>query len=404
MTKKLISFLGILILIPFCFRLYAVPIVNNSGHSGEDTLTFNILNFLPSGNPANKLDSAYFTVFKSHTNDVVFRDSSTGVTMPGVDSFVIGGDVVYYFHRSVSDIDGSGADGVYSYNFMAIYDDSSMRTPTNGQFQITGWELDDFGDSAGLAALRSTIALDSLHLIIDSLMAALDTLQNQDDWVSSFVAATDQVTPTDTTSSGNSLFACSGGEGGYSVQLVVFDSSTSQVVPGAGMAVRNVNQTALIAVGSTDMQGEASFNLAADSFVVIVSSPGFIFDNFDTLVVSGSGIDTVFGYQFNPGTPADPTLCRVYGYIFDIEGNPESDAKIAGSLPAGARRLGTTIVSPFKVETQTDVDGYFYLDLIPSANLTPPESKYEITITLDDGTVLRERITVPDLSSWQLTW
>ncbi len=209
--KKIVLVSTLLLLIPFCFKCFGVPIVNNSGNSSEDTLTFNILNLLPSGNPADKLDSAYFTVFKSNTNDVVFRDSSAGVSMTGVDSFVIGGDVVYYFHRAAADIDGAGAVGTYSYNFLSVYDDSSMRTPTLGQFQITGWELDDIGDSAGLAARSASKSLDSLHLLIDYLMAILDTLQNQDDWVSAFNNATDKVTPTDTTSSGHGILTYSGG-------------------------------------------------------------------------------------------------------------------------------------------------------------------------------------------------
>ncbi len=384
--KKIVLILTMLLLIPFCLKSFGTPVVNNSGSSSEDTLTFNILNLLPSGNPAEKLDSAYFTVFKSNTNDIIFRDSSTGVSMTGVDSFVIGGDVVYYFHRAVADIDGAGAFGTYSYNFLSMYDDSSMRTPTLGQFQIVGWELDDIGDSAGLAASNSLKSLDSLHLLIDSIMAILDTLQNQDDWIS------------------NEISGLSGGGGGYSYQLVVVDSGVSQVIPGVSLTIRNLDQSALIAIGTSNTLGVASFNLNAASYVAIASSPGYIFENFDTLDIAGASVDSVYGYQFDPGTPADPDLCRVYGYLYDIEGNPEDEATVAGSLPSGVSRFGSTIVSPFRKETDTDVSGYFYIDLIPSVNLTPADSKYEITITLSDGTVLRERLLVPDLSSWMLTW
>ncbi len=548
--KKIVLVSTLLLLIPFCLKSSGVPIVNNSGNSSEDTLTFNILNLLPSGNPADKLDSGYFTVFKSNTDDVVFRDSSAGVSMTGVDSFVIGGDVVYYFHRAAADIDGIGAVGTYSYNFLSVYDDSSMRTPTLGQFQITGWELDDIGDSTGLAARSAEMSLDSLHLLIDSLMAILDTLQNQDDWVSAFDNATDKVTPTDTTASGHGILTYSGGTdstfllkrfaisganstsgsfyvenssvnspavffdangagstsiglltdggsgigiytkgstidiglgvsgtiengsggkilmdnnvvyadtianrvledsssykifdsaqvassvwntpqsnhtnagtfgkyldteisglsgggGGYSYQLVVIDSGVSQIIPGVGLTIRNLDQSVLIAVGTTDILGTASFNLNAASYIAIASSPGYIFENFDTVVVAGAGVDTVYGWQFDPGTPADPSLCRVYGYLYDIEGSPEDGATVAAWLPSGVSRLGSTIVSPFSKETKTDDSGYFYIDLIPSADLTPATSKYEIAITLSDGTVLRERLLIPDLSSWMLTW
>ncbi len=527
--KKIVLILTMLLLIPFCFKSFCTPVVNNSGSSGEDTLTFNILNLLPSGNPAVKLDSAYFTVFKSNTNNIIFRDSSTGVSMTGVDSFVIGGDVVYYFHRAVADIDGAGVDGIYSYNFLSVYDDSSMRTPTLGQFQIVGWELDDIGDSAGLAASNSLKSLDSLHLLIDSIMAIIDTLQNQDNWVSKeaslFRPSIDSVivdgtqfatlngvitstnlagsgldaigeatwknidtihvdtsligkwlsTGTDTSAikammnnnefmkstdsalidvSSNLAYAdtianrvledsssyknfdsaqvastvwntpqsnhtvagtfgkyldteisgLSGGGGGFSYQLVVVDSGAGQIIPGVSLTIRNLDQSALIATGTSNILGVASFNLNAASYVAIASSPGYIFENFDTVVVAGTGVDSVYGYQFDPGTPADPDLCRVYGYLYDIEGNPEDEATVAASLPSGVSRFGSIIVSPFRKETDTDVSGYFYIDLIPSTNLTPADSKYEIAITLSDGTVLRERLLIPDLDSWILTW
>jgi len=548
--KKTVLVSTIVLLFPFCLESFGVPIVNNSGNSSEDTLTFNILNLLPSGNPADKLDSAYFTVFKSGTDNIVFKDSSAGVGMTGVDSFVIGGDVVYYFHRAVADIDGAGAVGIYSYNFLSVYNDSGMRTPTVGQFQITGWELDDIGDSAGLAASGVDKSLDSMHLLIDSLMAVLDTLQNQDDWVSAFDNATDKVTPTDTTLSGQGILTYSGGTdstfllrrfaisganssggsfyvensslnspavffnasgagsasiglladggsgigiytkgtaidfglgvsgtiengsgnkvlmdndfiyadtianrvledsssyknfdsaqvasavwnspqgnhtgagtfgkyldaeisglsgggGGYSYQLVVVDSGTGQTIPGVSLTLRNLDQSALIAVGTTNILGTAAFNLNTESYIAIASSPGYIFENFDTVIVAGAGIDTVFGCRFDAGTPADPGLCRVYGYLYDIEGNPEKNATVAVWLPSGVSRLGTTIVSPFRKETKTDDSGYFYIDLIPSADLTPATSRYEIAITLSDGTVLRERLLIPDLSSWMLTW
>ena len=100
--KKIILVSACLLLIPFCLRSNSVPILNNSGSSSEDTLTFTILNLWPNGNPANKLDSAYYTVFKNNANDIIFRDSSTGVSMPGVDSFVIGGDVVESDDRCIS--------------------------------------------------------------------------------------------------------------------------------------------------------------------------------------------------------------------------------------------------------------------------------------------------------------
>jgi len=502
---------------------WGTALVNNSGSSGEDTLSFVILNLGPDGNPAAALDSGYLAVFKSGADDVIFSDSGIGTVMVGVDSVIIGGDVMYYFHRAAADIDGDGDPGVYAYQFTAVYADSAMRTPTVGTFQITGWELDDIGDSIGLAAARSAQALDSLHLIIDSLMAVLDTVQDGSNGINANLRAihddaaaagaledmldgTGGVTVelgrlvisgangTDGSlaivnssgpgcycratggdgsdgvglhisgnthavyleaQQGSGLRAESNGSGYYSIELlgsgsirgaidtarfispeaadtvagrvledslhyqgqsagggnglysrtvIACDSTLDQVIPGVRLAVRNLDQTALLALGTTDSRGQVGLNLDPDSILLIPIAPGYIFGAYDTVVVSGAGVDTVFADRFDPGTPDSPDLCRLYGFLYDLAGSPEGDAEIRAMLPAGSHRCGGGIITPFEILSVSDSTGYFYLDLIPSVRLEPDSTAYDISIRLGDGTVLRERVIVPDLDSWLLTW
>jgi hypothetical protein len=196
----------------------------------------------------------------------------------------------------------------------------------------------------------------------------------------------------------------SAGSGLYSRQIVAYDSTIDQVIPGASVAVRNLEQSALLAQGHTDSRGHAQFNLNADTLLVVAFAPGYIFHSFDTINVSGPGIDTVFGSSFDPGEPALLDLCRLYGFLYDIGGTPERGAEITAWLPSGVTRTGGAIISPYKKLTATDSTGYFYLDLIPSTLLTSGNAKYEITITRADGTILRQRIIVPDLPGYQLTW
>ncbi|MFH2036802.1 MAG: hypothetical protein ABIJ45_10400 [Candidatus Zixiibacteriota bacterium] len=194
------------------------------------------------------------------------------------------------------------------------------------------------------------------------------------------------------------------GSGIYACQIVAFDSSVDMAVPGVRIAVRNLAQTSLSGCGATDNNGTVIFNLDADSFLVNAVSSGYIFESFDSLIVDGAEFDTIFGYQFNPGAPENPNLCRVFGYLFDINGQPENYATIKASLPGGAVLNGSNIISPFSVSAVTNSNGYFYLDLIPSTDLNPATTRYEITITRTDGTILRERIIIPDQANWQLTW
>jgi len=194
------------------------------------------------------------------------------------------------------------------------------------------------------------------------------------------------------------------GSGIYAVAIQVLDSSTGQPVPGVDLAVRNLQQTALLAVGRTDSDGRVGFNLDAGSLVTIARAAGYLFHGCDTTVVVGGGTDTIYGLTFDPGLPTSPSLCRVYGLVYDVNGYPLGGVSVTASLPAGVSRAGSIVVSPLPVAAETDSTGYFYLDLIPSTLLVPVGTRYEITVGSSDGLILRRRVDVPDQGSWQLTW
>lgn len=184
----------------------------------------------------------------------------------------------------------------------------------------------------------------------------------------------------------------------------MYDSLNHQPIIGVNVAIRNTAQTALLFVAQSDNDGGASFNLDAALYVAVADAPGYIFSAFDTITVAGTGADTIFGYRFDPGAPSSPSLCRVYGYVYDINGLPQSAATVAAFLPSGTVRSGEMVVAPNAVSTVTDSTGYFALDLIPSDSLNPSHTKYEFTISRADGTILRQRVQVPVSSTWRLNW
>lgn len=194
------------------------------------------------------------------------------------------------------------------------------------------------------------------------------------------------------------------GSGAYSISIVAYDQTSSQPVPNAGVAVRNVDQTILIAAGSTDYNGLASFNLDPGSFLVSATAPGYIFNAFDTVQVTGPVVDTLFAVRFDPGLADNPALCRVNGAVYSVQGIPEVGAVVRARLTGGVSRVSSLVISPISVETVTDSTGYFFLDLIPSALLTPAAGEYEITITRNDGAILRKRVLVPNAPTWTLNW
>lgn len=404
MMKKLSSLLLVAVLLPSLVA--ATPIVNNSGQSAEDSISFAFVALDSLGNPTTA--DSFFVLVIGPSGDSVFAEAITSASTR-LDSAVVNGAPVYIYRASVADIDGAGAIGGYAVSILARTGSFSLTTPFMGSFQIVDWELDDLGDTVGLAARYASAALDSLGRCLE----ALDTLSIGTATVdSATVARAVWNTPqTNHTTSGTfgryldtEISGIGSGSGAFAFSLVTMDSSAEQPVGGARLAVRTLDQSGLIAVGGTNSEGRCDFNLDADSFLVIASAPGFIFGAYDTLVVMGSGTDTVRGYRLDAGEPTSPSLCRVYGYVYSVTGIPSEEATVTAYLPRGVTRQGQLIVSPFPTSTTTDSSGYFYLDLIPSDSLTGDDTRYEITIDRPDGTILRKRLTIPDATSWQLTW
>ena len=195
-----------------------------------------------------------------------------------------------------------------------------------------------------------------------------------------------------------------GGQGSYPVTVQTHDSITGLAVPGVKVSIHNLQITALMALGLTDNDGRVVFNLDSDNYVMSAVAPGYIFAAYDTLAVSGATTDTIDGYRFDPGSPSEPGLCRVYGFIYGIDGLPMKDIQVTAELPEGVVRYNSIIVSPFKRTAVSDSLGYFYLDLIPSATMQPDGAKYLISAAYPSGTILKRHVHIPDSSTWLFSW
>jgi hypothetical protein len=406
----------IIIVLPgliFVHHGHGFGIVNNSSSSvsPEDSICIPFFNLDSLGRNIGGLDTAKIMVFNPG-GDSVFCESVTGIAgriKIGVDN----GDTSYRWAAQVSDIDGNGQYGQYIVKITAKSDQSGawLKTPILSGFQLISKEFDD-AMASEIDSTKKT--LDSLYIALARTKSILDSLQSQDNWVmakndSVIIDRSSNLSFADTIANRvleDSMHYWGIGNGGgiYSHQLFVIDSSLEQAIPMAGIEIHNIEQTSLIALGQTNSLGYSNFNLLEDSFLVNVFAAGYIFDGFDTLIVSGSGVDTIFGFHFMPENPASPDLCRLYGFLYDISRLPSVSATVTAYLPAGVVRSGGGIISPYKKTTATDTLGYFFIDLIPNNDLIPDTTKYEIIITLSNGTILRERIVIPDMPSWQLSW
>jgi len=460
-VKRMIFFVSALIL--FLTQPAFTSAILSNGESGEDSISISIHITDSLGNPAQtQADSFYVSVVGPSGDSITTVSGVASTAGLNVDSLLVSGiGWRYVYADAVDDIDGTGVPGRYEVTFCARDVDPGYVNCRTTSFQLVDDHLND-----QLAAITT---------ILDSLTAVLDSLKNQDDWVSAYDPDQDTVTAdvcgltedggqeiadavlnedtaghqeagsfavlfkdtaayqgsasgltaseitdsvwdelqADHTAAGTfgnyldaavSSIETSTGSGTYPVTLTAFDSLNGQVIPGAKLSVYNISLSALVAVGITDTEGRLACNLDADSFVVSAFAPGYSFDAYDTLLITGDAVDTVRACPFDPGQPSSPKLCRVYGFLYSIDGVPIEDVIVSAELPEGGVRYGTLIISPYARTTVSNSVGYFYLDLIPSGDLDPAETPYVFSAVYPSGTILKRQIIVPDTSTWILDW
>jgi hypothetical protein len=407
--------------------------------STADRARFEVYALDSSGFPATP-DSGHVLVWfqgeaTANSASYTSRWTNAGAGSAEIDRVRYASHTYYYFVDSVADIDNNEGNGVFT-GVVVLYT-KLLPTPNRFTFTVAGDELSDYwaevkriGDSInaydGWIARQSTVTGSLTAVVTDTTCTGQQLAVMPDHWTAAdstayqgsaagldsadiaravwnAPAANHAVSGTygaylDTTVSSFTV-----GSGAFSTTLFAYDTSNAQAVAGVRLAVWNSSLTSLKAVVMTGTTGSVGINVDSGSYVISATAPGYLFAAYDTIVVSGSQVDTLRGYQFDPGTPTSPGLCRVYGYLFTSNGDAESGARISAWLPSGVTRLENLIISPTPVSVTTNEYGFFYLDLIPSSLLNG-EPKYEITINRTDGTILRKRLTVPDTAQWQLAW
>jgi hypothetical protein len=195
------------------------------------------------------------------------------------------------------------------------------------------------------------------------------------------------------------------GGGTEAETLVVVSVDDSTLIQGARTTIRTIEQSTVKVDGlSTDVNGRLIVELDADSFFVAVTANNYT-QALDTLLVeAGGGTDTIWMASFDPGNPATPELCRVYGWVYDISGQPLSAVTVKVEIPAEFQpvKYDGVIITPFRKTAETDVSGYWQIDLLPNSILSDPESRYFFTVEYPSGVVFKAKVEVPNQASWQL--
>jgi len=244
--------------------------------------------------------------------------------------------------------------------------------------------------------------VDTVDSINEEITASVDTSQiktmnNNNQWGASY-----------TWSYSTRTLTSGAGSGANSVVIRCKQSSDSSNIALAQIQVLDSTENSTIGLLTSDSQGRGFFALDNGTYCVRLYKPGWQFTVPETLKVNGNENEnedtTYYADAFNPGSPPEASLCRVYGWIYDINNQPVVGAKIEASIKTIPLRYENVIISPYYKSTTTDDEGFWYLDLYPNSVLSPYDTKYIFFIYSPSGTILRIETTVPNQSSWELQW
>ena len=192
------------------------------------------------------------------------------------------------------------------------------------------------------------------------------------------------------------------GSGANSVVIRCKQAGDSSHIAFAQIQVLDSTENSTIGLLTSDSQGRGFFALNNGIYCVRLYKPGWQFTVPETLKVNGNEDTIYYADAFDPGSPPQASLCRVYGWIYDINNQPVAGAKIQASIKIIPLRYENVVISPYYQSTTTDDEGYWYLDLYPNSALNPSDTKYIFFIYSPSGTILKIETAVPNQSSWEL--
>jgi hypothetical protein len=192
------------------------------------------------------------------------------------------------------------------------------------------------------------------------------------------------------------------GTGANQVIINTFQLPDSIPVIGTQVQVLNQDQSATVGLLNSNSSGQVVFALDNGIYKLRMYKSSWVFTVPESIIVSGNLSDTFYANLFNPGNPPAANLCRVYGWIRDLKGQPLAGVTVEAKISTTPLRYQSVLISSFYKTTSTDSDGYWYLDLYPNSALTPSNTQYDFTIYIPNGTILRMKTAVHQQSSWEL--
>ena len=194
------------------------------------------------------------------------------------------------------------------------------------------------------------------------------------------------------------------GSGVNSVVVRCKSLSDSSAITSTKIQVLDSTEITTFGLLTSDSQGRGFFALDEGVYCVRLQRSGWQFTLPETLIVDGDEDTTYYAEAFDPGLPPQASLCRVYGWVYDINDQPMAGTKIEAGIRTVPLRYQNVVISPYYKSMLTDNDGFWYMDLYPNLSLNPSDTKYVFHILSPSGTILRIETEVPDQTNWELTW
>lgn len=192
------------------------------------------------------------------------------------------------------------------------------------------------------------------------------------------------------------------GSGAYGVVIRCKNASDDSPIAFAQIQVLDSTENSTAGILTSDSQGRGFFALDQGVYCIRLYKPGWQFTVPETLKVDQDKDTIYYAQVFDPGSPPQASLCRVYGWIFDINDQPVVGTKIEADIKTLPVRYESLLISPYYKSTTTDENGYWYLDLYPNSVLSPSGTKHTFHIFSTSGTILKLEAEVPDQTSWEM--
>jgi len=203
------------------------------------------------------------------------------------------------------------------------------------------------------------------------------------------------------------------GEGAYAVTIRAVDSSgTDAAISGVPIGITDLAGT-LQGYLTTNTSGYVTFNQDSGSWIISAATRnGYRWIQDTVLVPAAAKTDTLWGYNIPVGSPGSANLCRLYGYMYGIDGQPVNGGVITASLP-GRNMIDSCVggaLDGYEKSATTDSVGYWYLDLVRTLCVqstigSTAVNKYKVVGRFPSGsTAFEKTYEVPDSTSHKMTW